>query len=123
MHIEALRHYALSLPATEEGFPFDDKTLVFKVGGKMFLLAGLEHQPLRFNFKGKPEDNLRYRENYPAVSPGYHSNKIHWNTVECEGSVPDTELLQWVLDSYHLVLSSMPLYRQKEINALLSRHE
>ena len=48
MDIETLRTYCLSKKEVEEGFPFGESTLVFKVRGKMFLLAGLDNPTLAF---------------------------------------------------------------------------
>ena len=42
MEAEEIREYCLSKKAVTEGFPFDNETLVFKIGGKMFLLVSLE---------------------------------------------------------------------------------
>ncbi len=114
MDVEQLRDYCLSLKAVEESFPFNETTLVFKAMGKIFIMVGLDSQPVRFNFKAKPELGLEYRERYPSVIPGYHSDKRHWNTVSLDGSVPSEELVKWVLDSYHLIISSLPKYKQKK---------
>jgi len=115
MNIEELRLFCLALKATDESFPFDDKTLVFKVMNRMFILCSLETQPLRFNFKASPEDGIAYREEYPAVIPGYHSDKKHWNTVSLDGSVPHDVLEKFILDSYDLVVARLPKYKQKEL--------
>ena len=122
MNIEELRLFCLALKATDESFPFDDKTLVFKVMNKMFLLCSLEAQPLRFNFKAKPEDGISYREDYPSVIPGYHSDKKHWNTVSLDGSVPREILEKFVLDSYYLVVAGLPKYKQKELRDNDTQH-
>jgi predicted DNA-binding protein (MmcQ/YjbR family) len=115
MNIEELRNLCLSLKATDESFPFDDQTLVFKVMNKMFILCSLNSNPLRFNFKAIPEDGITYRESYPAVIPGYHSDKKHWNTVSLDGSVPKDVLEKFILDSYNLVVAGLPKYKQKEL--------
>lgn len=115
MHVDEIRLYALSLPQTSEGFPFNQDTLVFKVFDKMFLLLGLESQPLRMNFKARPEDNIRYREDYPSVLPGYHSNKRHWSTVIIDGSVSEVQLRKWILDSFWLASANLPKYQQKQL--------
>jgi predicted DNA-binding protein (MmcQ/YjbR family) len=47
---------------------------------------------------------IELRERYSAVSPGYHMNKKHWNTVRIDGSVPDNVLYSWIDHSYDLVL-------------------
>jgi len=103
MHIESLREYCLSKPGTEETFPFGPDTLVYKVNGKIYLLAGLDEQPARFNVKCDPDKAIELRDEYPAVLPGYHMNKKHWNTVLLDGSVPDRLLKEWIDHSYALV--------------------
>jgi predicted DNA-binding protein (MmcQ/YjbR family) len=106
MNIEELRDYCLSKEGCEETFPFGDETMVFKVNGKVFLLAGLEYNPVQFNAKCNPELALELRERYPCVIPGYHMNKKHWNTIVCDGSVSDILYREWIDHSYELVAAS-----------------
>jgi predicted DNA-binding protein (MmcQ/YjbR family) len=108
MNIEELREYCITKEDVEESFPFDEVTLVFKTKGKMFLLCGLEHEPLSFNVKCDPEKAIELREQYPCVQPGYHMSKTHWNTIICDGSVPDKLLKQWIDDSYEIIMKSAP---------------
>jgi predicted DNA-binding protein (MmcQ/YjbR family) len=103
MNIETLREYCLSKPNAEETLPFGPDTLVFKVKGKVFLLAGLDETPLQFNVKCDPEKALELREEYPSVMPGYHMNKKHWNTILVDGSIPNKLLKEWIDHSYELV--------------------
>jgi predicted DNA-binding protein (MmcQ/YjbR family) len=76
------------------------------VNGKVFLLAGLEYNPVQFNAKCNPELALELRERYPCVIPGYHMNKKHWNTIVCDGSVSDKLYREWIDHSYELVAAS-----------------
>jgi predicted DNA-binding protein (MmcQ/YjbR family) len=108
MNIESLRDYCLSKKGAEESLPFGPDTLVFKAGGKIFLLASMEAAPLQFNVKCRPEEALVLREQYACVQPGYHMNKQHWNTIVVDGTVPDRLLQQWVDDSYSLIIQSLP---------------
>lgn len=103
MNIEDLREYCLQHPFVEESFPFGPDTLVFKVNGKIFLLTGLDNDPLQFNVKCDPEKAEALREQYPSVLPGYHMNKKHWNTIVVDGSVSNRVLKEWITDSYNLV--------------------
>ncbi len=108
MNIEEIREYCLKKAGVTEGFPFDEVTLVFKVGGKMFLLADLERAG-RINLKGRPEAILKRREHYPgAVFPAYHMNKKHWCTVLTDSEIPEVELRAWIDASYRLVRDSLP---------------
>jgi predicted DNA-binding protein (MmcQ/YjbR family) len=116
MNIEQFRNYCLSLPATEETFPFDEVTLVFKVAGKMFALADVDLFT-SINLKCDPELAVELRERYPAVQPGYHMSKVHWNTVEMDGSIPDALLKEWIKNSYDLVVASMTR-KHREANGL-----
>ncbi|MBC7694048.1 MAG: MmcQ/YjbR family DNA-binding protein [Burkholderiales bacterium] len=108
MHLEKLREYCLLKKGVEECTPFGDDTLVFKVVGKMFVLSGIESDPVQFNAKCDPEKAIELREKYQCVQPGYHMNKLHWNTIVCDGSVSDKLLKQWIDESYDLVLKSLP---------------
>jgi predicted DNA-binding protein (MmcQ/YjbR family) len=103
MDIETLREYCLSKADVEETLPFGPDTLVFKVNGKIFLLAGLDSDPLQFNVKCDPEKAVELREEYPCVLPGYHMNKKHWNTIIIDGSVSAKQLKEWIDWSYELV--------------------
>jgi len=103
MDIEILRDYCLSKPGAEESLPFGPDTLVFKVKGKIFLLTGLDNEPLRFNVKCDPEKALELREEYACVQPGYHMNKKHWNTIVVDGTVSSRLLKEWIDWSYKLV--------------------
>ena len=103
MDIETLREYCLNKSGVEETLPFGPDTLVFKVTGKIFLIAGLDEQPLSFNVKCDPDLALELREQYSCVQPGYHMNKKHWNTIIVDGSVSWKLLKEWIDQSYALV--------------------
>lgn len=113
MNIESLREYCLSKKAVEEGFPFGETTLVFKVKGKMFLLAGLDNPVLKFNVKCDPEKAIEWRERFAAVQPGYHMNKRLWNTVILDGTIPARIIKEMIDDSYILVVESLPKKSQE----------
>lgn len=107
MDIISFREYCLAKQGVTEHFPFDENTLVFKVGGKMFALCDVdEFQSV--NLKCDPERAIELREQYSGIIPGYHMNKSHWNTVDVKGSVPQQLFRQLVDDSYALVLASLP---------------
>jgi predicted DNA-binding protein (MmcQ/YjbR family) len=108
MHLDTLREYCLAKPGVTEEMPFGPTALVFKVMGKLFLLANIDSRPLSFNVKCDPERAVQLRETYESVRPGYHMNKVHWNTILADGSVADAELKSWVDDSYRLVTGSLP---------------
>ena len=107
MTITFFREYCLSKPGTSEDTPFDENTLCFKVGGKIFAIIDIELFE-SVNLKCDPERAVELREQYPGIVPGYHMNKKHWNTVMFDGSVSDKLILELVDHSYELVLNSLP---------------
>jgi predicted DNA-binding protein (MmcQ/YjbR family) len=123
MNVESLRQYCLKKPEVTEGFPFGEDTLVFKVAGKIFLLAGLDEIPLRINLKCDPELAIELREKYDSILPGYHMNKTHWNTVIVDGSFSRGELTEWIDDSYKLVVSSLKKPDKEKIQRLLGNNK
>jgi predicted DNA-binding protein (MmcQ/YjbR family) len=104
----ALRRLCLSLPGSEETFPFSPGVSVFKVGGKVFALSALGDEPLRLSLKCDPDLAVSLRLTYPAIAPGYHLNKRHWNTLTLDGSLGDALIRQLVEDSYDLVVDGLP---------------
>ena len=108
MNIETIREYCLSKPGAEETLPFGPDTLVYKVGGKAFLLMGMDNVELSFNVKCDPARAIELREQYPCVIPGYHMNKKHWNTIIVDGSVSRKQLEEWIDHSYELVVNFLP---------------
>ncbi|HTE13255.1 MAG TPA: MmcQ/YjbR family DNA-binding protein [Chitinophagaceae bacterium] len=108
MDIEQLQEYCLSKNGAKETLPFGPDTLVYKAGGKVFLLTSLNAENLRFNVKCDPDLAVELREQYDCVLPGYHMNKKHWNTIVVDGSVSLKQLKQWIDHSYDLVVESLP---------------
>jgi predicted DNA-binding protein (MmcQ/YjbR family) len=102
MDIESLRDYCIKKKGVTESFPFGDDTLVFKAGEKIFALVNLEGD-MSVNLKCDPAYALELRERYSSVTPGYHMNKKHWNTIILDGTIPDKEIFSWIDHSYNLV--------------------
>ena len=115
MNIEELRIFCLSLKGAEESLPFDNKTLVFSVKGKMFCATDLDDYEL-INLKCNPEEAILLREKYADVIPGYYMNKKHWNSVKTNGTISDNLIEKWIKDSYNLVVAGLPKRIQKELN-------
>ncbi len=114
MYIEEIREYCLAKKGVTESFPFDSETLVFKVGEKMFLLIPLEKQPSQFSAKALPEWSAELREEFPQISGAYHMNKLHWNSVVCDGLKKDL-ILKLIDHSYDLVFASLTRKIREEI--------
>ncbi|QDY80878.1 MmcQ/YjbR family DNA-binding protein [Streptomyces qinzhouensis] len=107
MGAAGLRAFCLGFNAAVEEFPFGDEVSVFKVAGKIFALSWLDGSPLRVNLKCEPEQAIRLRADHPAIVPGYHMNKRHWNTVTV-GELPPRLVRELVEDSYDLVVAGLP---------------
>jgi predicted DNA-binding protein (MmcQ/YjbR family) len=103
MDLEQFRKYCLNKLRASESAPFGPDVVVFKIGDKMFALAALDEVPARVNLKCDPDLALELRDRYEQVTPGYHMNKKHWNTVEIESGIPDGELQKMIDHSYDLV--------------------
>ena len=108
MTAKRLRDLCLSFPGAVETFPFGDVPSVFKVGGKMFALSALGREPLAVNLKCEPELATQLRDAYASVTPGWHMNKRHWNTVVLNGDVSDALAAEMIEDAYDLVVSALP---------------
>lgn len=107
MDLKQLAGHLLSKKGATEETPFGPEALVYKVVGKMFALVAWEDDPLSITLKCEPGQALLLRDVYPAVRPGYHMNKTHWNTITLDGSIPAAELLGMIDDSYDLVVKSL----------------
>ena len=107
MELETLRSYLLTKPGAFEDFPFGPETIVYKVMGKMFALVFWGESSLRINLKCDPDLAMHFRGFYKAVTPGYHMNKRHWNTITLDGSIPDEDIHAMINDSYRLVVKGL----------------
>ena len=108
MNATALRACCLARAGAIEDFPFGPEHSVFKVAGKMFALSALDRTPLEVSVKCEPELAVALRDTHPAIRPGYHLNKRHWNTITLDGSLADQLVRDLIEDSYDLVVSALP---------------
>src|ERR1700751_1280978 len=104
MEQHELKARCLALPGAGEEFPFGEVGSVFKVGGG-------SGEPLELSVKCEPDLAVQLRATYPAIAPGYHLNKRHWNTIALDGSLPDQMVTDMLGDSYDLVVASLPKAR------------
>ncbi len=108
MDYQSARDYLLSRPEATEDHPFGPDVWVAKVRGRMFATLAEEDGQARMNLKCDPEEALMLRDVFDAVTPGYHMNKAHWNTVRLDGSIPAPELERMMDRSYALVVRKLP---------------
>ena len=115
--LQEFRDHCLAKPYALETFPFDEDTLVVKVFGKMFALTNIRSAELSINLKCDPDWAMILREHYEAVSPGYHMNKVHWNKVIVDGSIPNDEVWEMIDHSYRLVVKGLKKSDREKVAA------
>lgn len=106
MNFEDIYSHCTSKQFATEDYPFDTSTLVFKVGGKLFLLIDSDN-PNSINVKCNPEKGVELRETYLGIQPGYHMNKKHWLTIQLNSDIPNSIILNCIDQSYELVFKSL----------------
>ena len=117
MNHAAVHTYLLSKPEAQEDFPFGPDVRVLKIGGKMFAtLARDSDGHGRMNLKCDPDEAVMLRDIFPAVLPGYHMNKRHWNTVVLDGSMPRGEIERMIDNSYSLVVAGLPARQRQALH-------
>jgi predicted DNA-binding protein (MmcQ/YjbR family) len=105
---EKVREWCLKRPGVSEKTPFGPDVLVYKVGGKMFAALSLGGPGARVSLKCDPRFAEHLRARFAGVTPGYHLNKRHWNSVQLDGGVPSGDVLEMLGHSYTLVVESLP---------------
>ena len=119
MNIESVRNYCLSLPHATEDFPFDETTLAFRIGGKIFAMIDLENTEW-FVLKCEPDYAIELRDRYSEITGAWHMNKKHWNQLNLFGSLTDALICELICHSYNEVVKKMPrkLKIEKDIHLL-----
>ena len=115
MDIDSAVTYCLSKRGAWDDLPFGEDALVFKVGPKIFAIISMKKKPLGINLKCDPDLALELRDMFEDVRPGYHMNKLHWNTVVLAGSIPDKEIENMIDHSYDLVFRGLDKKEKKAI--------
>ena len=98
-----LHKYLINLPAALLDYPFGDDIHVYKVEGKVFAIYFQDANSKRLNLKCDPVLAEQLRMVFSEVTPGYHMNKKHWNTIICSGQLSDDEIKDLARLSYDLV--------------------
>ena len=103
---EHIRDHCLSKLAVTESFPFDEKTMVWKVANKVFAIANVDNFQ-SVSLKCNPERALELREQFEGIRPGWHLNKRHWNSVSAEQDVELALAIDLVDHSYACVVAGL----------------
>jgi predicted DNA-binding protein (MmcQ/YjbR family) len=117
MNLDAVRNYCLSLPHVTEDTPFDEDTLAFRVGNKIFGLTSINDFEY-INLKCDPERAVELRDQYDGIKPGFHMNKKHWNSVYPGLGIKPDLLKELIKHSYDLIYKSLPKKIREELGSL-----
>lgn len=120
MDIIEFREFCLSLPLAQETTPFDEDTLVYKIGGKMFAYAGMADFRL-FNVKADSLQIPSLMDSYPEIGNPVHMARGHWISVDASGDLPDSFARGLIKDSFRLVIAGMPKKQRTEILTTLEQ--
>lgn len=121
MNIEQVYDYCINIPGVEATFPFDEKTLVMKLMGKMIAIIPLDAESKSISLKCDPTKAIKLRQEYNCVKEAFHLHNKYWNSIELSGNMPDGELKRWIHHSIEEVVKKMPKYKQKEYHDKTSR--
>jgi predicted DNA-binding protein (MmcQ/YjbR family) len=118
MTLEEIKQYCLAKTGATEDYPFGPEPLVYKVGSKMFVIVSVRHEKISMSLKCDPFIAESLRQEFPSITPGYHLNKSHWNSVSIDGAVPEKEL-KWMIDhSYDLVYKTLTKTEQQRLQCV-----
>lgn len=115
MNSEEVYAMCMEFPHAQATFPFDQSTLVFKVGGKMFALYPLE-KPHILMVKCDPTRAIELRELHHEINPAWHMNKTHWNQIDITGSLSHAFIQELVAHSYDMVVAKLSRKIKNELN-------
>ena len=123
MNIGEIRDYCLSLPYAEETLPFDDTTIVYKVGGRWFAVVDIEDNR-HVVVKADPDVAIELRDRHPEITSAWHFNKRHWNAIRLDGDLAESFILEQVFTSYRLVIQKnvTPKALRQEIEAAVEEY-
>ena len=107
MNLEQLKYYLLTKTESTQDFPFGADVYVFKVKKKMFALIGHREGKMMLNLKCDPDESWMLRDIFPAITPGYHMNKLLWISIYFDGTVPESEVERLIDNSYQLVVNTL----------------
>lgn len=112
-----LDEFLLQKPGVTKDFKEEWNWIRYQIGGKMFaaVCLGEDNEPYYITLKLEPAEGDFLRSQYEDIIPGYYMNKVHWNSVQADGEVPDDLLKDLLEKSYQLVLGGLSKKKQKEI--------
>ena len=117
MRIDRLKTFVLALPHATVVKQWGEN-LVFKVGGKMFLIVSLDAETMEgCAFKCSPADYERLTAEVDGIIPArYNLFKAHWVQLEDPDALSPAQLTRQIQLAYNLIRSALP----KKIQATLA---
>ena len=106
MSVEWIRRTCMAFPHATEQVQWGNN-LVFKIGGKIFAIAGLEPSGMFASFKVTPDEFAELIER-PGVIPAPYLARAHWVALESEDALPSAEVRRLLRQSYDLVFARLP---------------
>ncbi len=112
-----LDEYLMSKKGVAKDFKEEWQWTRYLIGGKMYaaICKNESGKDYLITLKLDPMDGEFLREQYNDIIPGYYMNKIHWNSVNMDGVVPDEILRDMIDKSYKLVFKGLTKKLQHEI--------
>lgn len=119
--IARFQNFGNELPKAKVYYRQDWEILYFDLYGKMFGLMTQEiTDSSTITLKGLPEKNEELREIYSDITPGYHTNKKHWNTIKLATTqLSDEEIEKMIRLSHRLVVKNLPTNDRKKVEVYL----
>src|ERR1700676_2789138 len=104
MRVDAIREYCLDFPEAKENLQWGDE-LCFKVGGKIFVMLGLDNPRLCFKCTPETFAELIERED---VRPAPYVGRYKWVMLDRLDAVGWNELQELIGQSYEMVAAKAP---------------
>ncbi len=104
MKVDAIREYCLAFPSATENLQWGDE-LCFKVGGKIFLMLGLDNPRLCLKCKPETFAELIERED---IRPAPYVGRYKWVMLDSLDAVRWDELRELIRESYEMVVAKAP---------------
>lgn len=116
MNYQWLEQYFLYKKGVVKEYKAEWETFRYMLKDKMIGLYSTDSEGRSvITVKCTPEFGAILRDGYKDIRPGYYMNKVHWNSIDLNGSTPDEILKQMIDNSYELIFNSMSKKMQKEI--------
>ncbi len=105
---EVAMRTAAGLPAVTHIHPFGPDHEVFKVAGRVFMMAtDAPGEPI-VTVKCEPLLAEALRCEFETITPGYHMNKRHWISIAAGRGITERLVQDLVADAYELVIAGLP---------------